>query len=59
MVWSKVGWDRTITTGVLGEHLREFRRDDVLDESASLALVLGSLPPRTTLSLSGVAKSRA
>ena len=30
-----------LTTGTLGEHLREFHRADVLDESASLALVLG------------------
>ncbi|MEO8353797.1 MAG: hypothetical protein ABI680_18880, partial [Chthoniobacteraceae bacterium] len=30
-----------LTTGALGEQLREFRRDAVLDEAASLALVLG------------------
>jgi hypothetical protein len=29
-----------MTTGTLGDHAHEFRRDDVLDESASLARVL-------------------
>jgi hypothetical protein len=37
------GWvgPDNLTRGSLGENLREFRRDEVLDESASLALVLG------------------
>lgn len=31
------------TGGTLGEHLREFRREEILDESASLAAVLSAL----------------
>lgn len=38
--WVSLG---DLAGGTLGEHLREFRRDEILDESASLAAVLGAL----------------
>lgn len=39
------GWvvEEDLTGGLLGEHVREFRREEVLDESASLDVVLGAL----------------
>jgi hypothetical protein len=39
------GWVTSgdLASGTLGEHAREFRREEVLDESASLDVVLGAL----------------
>ena len=39
------GWvvENDLTNGTLGENAREFRREEVIDESASLDVVLGAL----------------